>query len=85
MGLELFSELVEAAEQAKSPVSTYARMLIAKNANVHAQGKIGDRNSGLQATFRGGKGSPLHDWYPYLEGYSPDFVRSIITTFAPAA
>lgn len=85
MGLELFSELVEAAEQAKSPVSTYARMLIAKNANGHAQGKIGDRNSGLQATFRGGKGSPLHDWYPYLEGYSPDFVRSIITTFAPAA
>lgn len=85
MGLELFSELVEAAEKAKSPVSTYARMLIAKNANGHARGKIGDRNSGLQATFRGGKGSPLHDWYPYLEGYSPDFVSSIITAFAPAA
>lgn len=85
IGLELFSELVEAAEKAKSPVSTYARMLIAKNANGYARGKIGDRNSGLQATFRGGKGSPLHDWYPYLEGYSPDFVSSIIKAFAPTA
>lgn len=85
IGLELFSELVEAAEKAKSPVSTYARMLIAKNAIGHGRGRIGDRNSGLQATFRGGKGSPLHDWYPYLEGYSPDFVSSIITAFAPAA
>src|SRR5262249_35637448 len=39
----------------------------------------------LQATFRGGRGSPLHDWYPYLEGYSPEFVRSLIATFAPRA
>ena len=28
---------------------------------------------------------PLHDWYPYLEGYSPDFVNSVLDTFAPNA
>lgn len=85
MGVELFSELVEAAERIQSPVATYARTLIARKTNGHAQGKGGDRKAALQATFRGGKGSPLHDWYPYLEGYSPDFVSSIITEFAPTA
>ena len=39
----------------------------------------------IQATYRGGLAEPLHDWYPYLEGYSPDFVKNILGTFAPAA
>ncbi len=39
----------------------------------------------LQSTFSGGKGSPMHDWYPYLEGYSPEFVKCLISRFAPKA
>lgn len=39
----------------------------------------------IQATYRGGAADPLHDWYPYLEGYSPDFVNNTLRTFAPAA
>lgn len=39
----------------------------------------------IQTTFRGGMAEPLHDWYPYLEGYSPDFVNSVLDTFAPNA
>lgn len=39
----------------------------------------------LQATFNGGKGEPLHHWYPYLEGYSPEFVKQILKIFAPSA
>lgn len=39
----------------------------------------------IQATFRGGKHEPLHTWYPYLEGYSPEFVREVISTYAPHA
>lgn len=37
----------------------------------------------IQATFRGGRHEPLHDWYPYLEGYSPAFVESVIRTYCP--
>jgi len=37
----------------------------------------------IQSTFRGGKSEPLHLWYPYLEGYSPEFVREIIETYMP--
>ena len=39
----------------------------------------------IQATYRGGGADPLHDWYPYLEGYSPDFVSNTLHTFAPTA
>lgn len=41
--------------------------------------------SPIQATYRGGITEPLHDWYPYLEGYSPDFVKNVLSAFAPAA
>ena len=39
----------------------------------------------IQATFRGGQKEPLHDWFPYLEGYSPRFVEQVIEEFAPDA
>lgn len=39
----------------------------------------------IQATFRGGQKEPLHDWYPYLEGYSPRFVEQILEEFVPNA
>lgn len=39
----------------------------------------------IHATFRGGREDPLHNWYPYLEGYSPDFVQSVLDAFAPDA
>lgn len=39
----------------------------------------------IHSTFRAGKLSPLHRWYPFLEGYSPSFVEQILTRFAPEA
>ncbi|HXW57187.1 MAG TPA: hypothetical protein VEJ67_15670 [Candidatus Cybelea sp.] len=39
----------------------------------------------VQATYRGGQTEPLHEWYPYLEGYSPKFVEQVIQEFAPRA
>ena len=39
----------------------------------------------IQATYRGGIAEPLHEWYPYLEGYSPDFVKNVLGAFAPVA
>jgi hypothetical protein len=35
----------------------------------------------LSATFRGGRKEPFHTWYPYLEGYSPDFVKSVLNDY----
>jgi len=39
----------------------------------------------VQATFNGGRLEPLHEWYPWPEGYSPAFVESIIGTYCPEA
>ena len=39
----------------------------------------------IQATFKGGRHEPLHDWYPWLEGYSSAFVESIIERYCPNA
>jgi len=39
----------------------------------------------IQGTFKGGQKEPLHNWYPYLEGYSPKFVEQVINEFAPQA
>lgn len=36
-------------------------------------------------THVGGKGEYLHDWYSYLEGYSSEFVRSMLQTYIPHA
>ena len=39
----------------------------------------------ILAGCEGGIAEPLHDWYPYLEGYSPAFVADALGTFAPSA
>ena len=39
----------------------------------------------IQATFNGGRHEPLHEWYPWLEGYSPAFVESVIGEYCPNA
>src|SRR5262249_33494009 len=36
-------------------------------------------------TFTGGADEPGHLWYPYLEGYSPEFVRHTLTQYMPSA
>ena len=33
------------------------------------------------ATHAGGKGEILHDWYPYLEGFSSEFVYFILEKY----
>ena len=39
----------------------------------------------IQSTYRGGTAEPLHEWYPYLEAFSPQFVERVIEEFAPEA
>lgn len=31
------------------------------------------------ATYRAGSGEPMHEWYPYLEGFSPAFVHELLS------
>lgn len=37
------------------------------------------------ATFYQCKQEPLHNWFPYLEGFGPDFVESVLLNYLPSA
>lgn len=84
IGFDSFRQLEAAAGAAGRPVATFARETLAERLATVPLDSSAD-NTSIQATFRGGQGSPLHDWYPYLEGYSPSFVQNIVRTYAPSA
>lgn len=81
IGHASYRSLEEAAIAAGRPVATFAREALAFSARCTDLPNV----DSIQATFKGGRGSPLHDWYPYLEGYSPAFVKNIIRRYAPDA
>jgi DNA modification methylase len=39
----------------------------------------------LDGTFQQCREQPLHNWYPYLEGYGPDFVQSVFANYLSSA
>jgi DNA modification methylase len=41
--------------------------------------------SAAQVTHQGGRGEPFHDWYPYLEGFSSEFVKFVLAKYMPNA
>jgi hypothetical protein len=83
LGYRTLAELEADARQRGEPLTTVCRLAL-KEA---LEGTASTRPfaDGLQATFTGGRDQPLQNWYPYLEGYSPDFVREILATYAPKA
>jgi len=85
IGYDSFAQLETDARGQDTSTATYARELLLKEIGTAGKDNTSDYQIALQATFQGGRGSPLHEWYPYLEGYSPDFVNSIIDRFAPDA
>jgi len=84
IGFSRYQDVELVAAQADTPVSTYVRKLLHKNIKPLSQDP-GNNLFQIQSTFAGGRGSPLHEWYPYLEGYSPEFVVNVIETFVPHA
>ncbi len=84
IGHNHYHDVVKAADQEGLSVSAYVRRILSRSISFE-RGKSASYDAAIQSTFTGGKGSPLHDWFPYLEGYSPDFVRTVIAQYAPTA
>lgn len=76
IGYSEYSELCIAAEQDKRNVSQFIKFLLEKASK---------KNNGIIAasdvTFKNSKTIPFNRWYPYIEGYSPDFVKTIINKY----
>lgn len=90
LGHESFEDVRSAAEGETSKVNAYCirRLQTWYAARERLEGQpllplLED--SHIYATFRSGKTAPLHRWYPFLEGYSPEFVHQILDRFAPGA
>ncbi len=93
LGAGNFAELKAASENQEESLNAFClnRLREAAGASSVANPEVDDSDhqadvlDPLQATFRGGKDEPLHDWYPYLEGYSPEFVQRLLLRYASDA
>ena len=62
IGFNQFADVEIAAAKAESQVASYVRKVLRDSAD------LTDRSDAnffrIQSTFSGGRGSPLHEWYP---------------------
>ena len=94
MGYDSFIALRDAATINQDPINSFCLRKL-RHAVLHDKRPLPQPLPGfetqlalfdpVQATFRGGKKEPLHNWYPYLEGYSPEFVERLLNDFCPKA
>ena len=95
LGYQSFMTLQEAAQEQEKSINAFCMSILRRylESNRHAdtaylpgfEAKSPISIDPIQATFYGGRHEPLHDWYPYLEGYSPAFVESAIGSYCPKA
>ncbi len=90
LGHDSYNSLQLAADQEGLSIGTYCLRTLrlkGRDPNPSFSDELIASNgfSAIHATFRGGTDEPFHDWYPYLEGYSPSFVIEVLNQFAPKA
>jgi len=95
LGTHSYQTLVAAAAAEDLPLNTYClRRLRESISQVKARGAqlslpgIEAREeifSPVTVTFRQGKKEPFQRWYPYIQGYSPEYVQTILREYAPYA
>lgn len=71
-----YDDLKNKSEEEYRPINQYIKMILKNKTKV-----IKSRD----VTFVGSKKVPFQRWYPYIEGYSPDFVDYIIENYCPNA
>ncbi len=90
LGTSSFIELEKTALKEGLPVSTYCVWMLRKAIERSSQSllpnpALRDRTKQeikpIHVTFKGGRQNPLHSWYSYLEGYSPEFVEYILDNY----
>ena len=90
-----YQTLVMNAETDDLPLNTYCLRQLKGAVNLIRERAVQLQLPGVDAktelfdpvtvTFKGGKKEPFARWYPYLEGYSTQFVESILEKYTPNA
>ena len=71
-----YDELKSKSEEEFRPINQYIKIILKNKTK-----KIKSRD----VTFVGSKKVPFQRWYPFIEGYSPDFIDYIINNYCPTA
>lgn len=82
IGVSTFKELETKASNEGLPVNRYCIWALKRNLK-NQKTKQGFGLDPVHTTFQSSKNIPLQGWYPYLEGYAPDFVKYIIQNYLP--
>lgn len=78
IGIKNYKQLSLFAENQERSINQVVKRLIKKKfANTPALDDISKKD----VTFSGSRNLPFQRWYPYIEGYSPDFVKSLIKSY----
>ena len=95
LGTENYRVLVRQADRKDLPLNTHCLRLLSRSLSTIKRSD--SRHSLLRTdspemlfdpltvTFKGGAKDPFIRWYPFLEGYSPQFVEGVIKRYAPNA
>ncbi len=78
IGIKTYKQLVIFADKEERSINQVVKSLIKQNLSEV------DQVEGMtkkEVTFVKSKNTPFQRWYPYIEGYSPDFVKSLIKNF----
>lgn len=79
IGIKTYKQLALFADKQERSINQVVKRLIKQNLS-----KLDnvDGMSKQDVTFVKSKDTPFQRWYPYIEGYSPEFVKSLIKSFA---
>lgn len=77
IGYNNYMDIAKLAESEERSINQVLKRLIKQK--VDAKGKAS--YSVNDVTFEGSKNVPFQRWYPYIEGYSPDFVKGLIEEY----
>lgn len=78
IGIKTYKQLSLFAEKQERSINQVVKRLIKQNLS---EVDSVDGMTKKDVTFVKSKDTPFQRWYPYIEGYSPDFVKSLIKNF----
>jgi len=77
IGFLYYSDIAKLAEKEERSINQTIKRLIKQNLERQSNKSFTEKD----VTFSNSKNIPFQRWYPYIEGYSPDFVKSLIEEY----
>jgi len=84
-GIERYRQLIRQSAEKNYTVNQFLVEKLVKRITLDSIDSQNSKINPIHVTFRGGKEHFLHNWYSYLEGYSPKFVEYILDNYAKSA